>query len=350
MSQLLSFINPDEKSYLKRENRGLYAILDKLLQWWIISQEQYDINTREVDSWKPISPAYDTQTREEQLHILEKLWSIIGNEPITQEELPGWNTLLIKDLSVNPFGSHYDRVLYWMLQKLLEKKPLEKVIEISSGSLWISLAGIVSYLLGKEVQLICPESKFPIRYSLAQRLGAKVTLTDEDSWVWWAGLYYKGNLRKFIKERLTPLNHSHSHWDAIAPEVRKIWLDIWKKIDIALLIKWNGTTALGIWEWIQSVNPNAEIIGVRYGWGVWGEMTVPWNDHTSIQFPLLQEFEERFPGEIIVDLELARQLGREKEIGLSSAVVRQAVDDLILERGFENKKIAIMKYDSNKRY
>jgi len=347
----ISFISPETKDYLNKENKELQKILDKLLKEKIITDSQHTISSQELKKWSPLSPAYSAKTKQEQQEILTNLSSTIGDTQSTQQDLWNGNILIIKDESENLFWSHYDRVLLWILPKIIEKKVLSKVIEISSWSLGISLAWICSYLMGQTCYIITAENDFPIRYSLAQRLWANIILSDKSQGISGSGKLYSDNIRNFIRDGITPLNHSHSHWDEISSQIQKIWTEISQKIDYFMAIKWNGTAALGIAQWLTPSNSNVKVYWVRNTWKKWWALQLPGNDYTDINFPRLKQFEEKYEEwEITLNLTHITERSSKEELWMSSAAWRLAVEKFISENSIQNKVFLIINHDSPLRY
>lgn len=349
--QTIDFIGADKKTYIQRENVELMNMIKSLREIWFITDRQFELNYSEICDWLPLSSLWNNMNHAEQVEKLSAFGKIVWNTKTDISEWANGNKIITKYESENPFGSHYDRVNFSILEKLLKKKWIERVLELSSGSMGISIAWIVSYILWKETLLITPETQYPIRYSLAQRLGAKIHLTTSHMWITGASEVFWEHWKRLRKEWYIPLNHSDSHWDVIEPAMKETVSEVQERIDIALLIKWNGTSALWVGNWILEENPDATIYGVRYIPDSSGSsIQIPWSDKTSIDFPRLNEFEALEAWKITIQQGEVTHYAQEHELWLSSALSQLAAQKLLSEWDIQCKNILTFDYDSFRRY
>lgn len=145
---------------------------------------------------------------------------IIGHTPlhkVSKIDIPNGNTIFAKEEYLNPTGSHYDRVYYWLFRDLEEKgiiRPeVTPLIDNSSGNAAASLAWLSSWL-GYSCTVVIPEDLPQARIEDIKKYGPKIVFSAP-------GEYVQGTnkkLREILKEnrvktegnngRLYCMNHS----------------------------------------------------------------------------------------------------------------------------------------------
>lgn len=341
----LPFIEPDEKRYLAAENNELIKMIDTLLGRGILNSAQYNRAIQLALSGKKIQLS-DVSTLKEKFNLLIALRAIIGNTRQSIEDLDG-NELITKFESENPFGSHYDRVYLDLIKDHLLRKPENDILEISSGSAGISCAAIAN-LMRLKLKLVIPDSDYPIRQTLPQRLGATIIPTLKSQGVSGANKILRNVLKSNKKLNNKPWFLNHSHRDDTLPSIRGI-MDEVGSVDYFFSAMGNGTTLRGIGARLLEVNPNAKIIGVRYSNPIGScELQMPGGDEVELEFPHLKAFP---PKEVLyLDLDEIKALATSNQLGLTSAAVKLAAQRYIKQKNIRDSRILVIDYDSYERY
>lgn len=132
------------------------------------------------------------------LEKLNTLASLIGRTPTVKLERvvpPNVASIYVKLESMNPGGSHKDRIAYYMLREAVKKRLLAEdsyVIEVSSGNTALSLAWM-SARLGLKAAFVVEEEMSEAKVAMLKLLGAEVIKVKLDG--------FKGEDPRFAKAR-----------------------------------------------------------------------------------------------------------------------------------------------------
>ena len=167
---------------------------------------------------------------------------------------------------LNPAGSAKDRVGLEMIEDAERKgllKPGATIIEPTSGNTGIGLA-MAAVIKGYRAILTLPETMSEERRTLLRAYGAELVLTEGSKGM--AGAIAKAEeLRDSIEGAIilgqfdNPAN-ADAHRKTTGPE---IWEQTDGKVEIFVATVGTGGTITGTGEYLKSMNPNIQIIGVE---------------------------------------------------------------------------------------
>ncbi|MBR5583460.1 MAG: cysteine synthase A [Lachnospiraceae bacterium] len=197
---------------------------------------------------------------------------LVGNTPLLKisryckaVDAQGAN-VLAKLEYLNPAGSAKDRVGLEMIEDAERKgllKPGATIIEPTSGNTGIGLA-MAAAIKGYRAILTLPETMSEERRTLLRAYGAELVLTEGSKGM--AGAIAKAEeLRDSIEGAIilgqfdNPAN-ADAHRKTTGPE---IWEQTDGKVDIFVATVGTGGTITGTGEYLKSMNPNIQIIGVE---------------------------------------------------------------------------------------
>ena len=197
---------------------------------------------------------------------------LVGNTPLLKisryckaVDAQGAN-VLAKLEYLNPAGSAKDRVGLEMIEDAERKgllKPGATIIEPTSGNTGIGLA-MAAAIKGYRAILTLPETMSEERRTLLRAYGAELVLTEGSKGM--AGAIAKAEeLRDSIEGAMilgqfdNPAN-ADAHRKTTGPE---IWEQTDGKVDIFVATVGTGGTITGTGEYLKSMNPNIQIIGVE---------------------------------------------------------------------------------------
>lgn len=166
----------------------------------------------------------------------------------------------------NPTGSVKDRASFYMIDKALKNKVINKetvIIEPTSGNTGIGLAMVCAYF-GLKLYIFMPESSSIERVKMMKALGAKVMLTKKEFGM-------KGSIdeaiklskdipNSFIPSQFENDYNALSHYETTSREILDA-LD--NKIDVFIAGFGTGGTISGCAKRFKEVNNKIHIIGVE---------------------------------------------------------------------------------------
>ena len=197
---------------------------------------------------------------------------LVGNTPLLKisrycEAVEATDANVLAKLEyLNPAGSAKDRVGVEMIEDAERKgllKPGATIIEPTSGNTGIGLA-MAAAIKGYRANLSLPETKSEERRTLLRAYGAELVLTEGAKGM--AGAIAKAEeLRDSIEGAIilgqfdNPAN-ADAHRKTTGPE---IWEQTDGKVDIFVATVGTGGTITGTGEYLKSMNPNIQVIGVE---------------------------------------------------------------------------------------
>ena len=197
---------------------------------------------------------------------------LVGNTPLLKisrycEAVGAAESNVIAKLEyLNPAGSAKDRVGLEMIEDAERKgllKPGATIIEPTSGNTGIGLA-MAAAIKGYRAILTLPETMSEERRTLLRAYGAELVLTEGAKGM--AGAIAKAEeLRDSIEDAIilgqfdNPANAA-AHRKTTGPE---IWKQTGGKVDIFVATVGTGGTITGTGEYLKSMNPNIQVIGVE---------------------------------------------------------------------------------------
>lgn len=197
---------------------------------------------------------------------------LVGNTPLLKisrycEAVGAAESNVIAKLEyLNPAGSAKDRVGLEMIEDAERKgllKPGATIIEPTSGNTGIGLA-MAAAIKGYRAILTLPETMSEERRTLLRAYGAELVLTEGAKGM--AGAIAKAEeLRDSIESAIilgqfdNPANAA-AHRKTTGPE---IWKQTDGKVDIFVATVGTGGTITGTGEYLKSMNPNIQVIGVE---------------------------------------------------------------------------------------
>ena len=197
---------------------------------------------------------------------------LVGNTPLLKisrycEAVEATDANVLAKLEyLNPAGSAKDRVGVEMIEDAERKgllKPGATIIEPTSGNTGIGLA-MAAAIKGYRAILTLPETMSEERRTLLRAYGAELVLTEGAKGM--AGAIAKAEeLRDSIEGAIilgqfdNPAN-ADAHRKTTGPE---IWNQTDGKVDIFVATVGTGGTITGTGEYLKSMNPNIQVIGVE---------------------------------------------------------------------------------------
>ena len=197
---------------------------------------------------------------------------LVGNTPLLKisrycEAVEATDANVLAKLEyLNPAGSAKDRVGVEMIEDAERKgllKPGATIIEPTSGNTGIGLA-MAAAIKGYRAILTLPETMSEARRTLLRAYGAELVLTEGAKGM--AGAIAKAEeLRDSIEGAIilgqfdNPAN-ADAHRKTTGPE---IWEQTDGKVDIFVATVGTGGTITGTGEYLKSMNPNIQVIGVE---------------------------------------------------------------------------------------
>ena len=197
---------------------------------------------------------------------------LVGNTPLLKisrycEAVGAAESNVIAKLEyLNPAGSAKDRVGLEMIEDAERKgllKPGATIIEPTSGNTGIGLA-MAAAIKGYRAILTLPETMSEERRTLLRAYGAELVLTEGAKGM--AGAIAKAEeLRDSIDDAIilgqfdNPANAA-AHRKTTGPE---IWKQTDGKVDFFVATVGTGGTITGTGEYLKSMNPNIQVIGVE---------------------------------------------------------------------------------------
>ncbi len=344
----LGFVPPHKKPYLHAENRELMKIIEKLHVARLLNHQQMENISVHIESGDILSLTEYTHP-DQRPDTLSKLDTVIGKTRTEVINLSNSNSLKITYESENPFGSHYDRVYLRLFKDFLNSEKADKdIIEISSGNAGVS-STVIALLFGKKISIVIPRTAYRIRETLLQRLGATVYVSPQSKGLLGSNQVLKQLLEKNSSEGTPSWFLNHSHVDASLEAVAPI-AEGNKDVDYFFSAMGNGTSLRGIGERFRGLNPKIKIIGVRFPQKLqaFQKMLMPGGDQVAMSFPHLEAFTP--DGIEWVDLDLVHQRSQNEGLGLTSAMVKIAVDQFIKREDITDKKFFVIDYDHVNRY
>ena len=197
---------------------------------------------------------------------------LVGNTPLLKisrycEAVEATKANVMAKLEyLNPAGSAKDRVGLEMIEDAERKgllKPGATIIEPTSGNTGIGLA-MAAAIKGYRAILTLPETMSEERRTLLRAYGAELVLTEGAKGM--AGAIAKAEeLRDSIDDAIilgqfdNPANAA-AHRKTTGPE---IWKQTDGEVDIFVATVGTGGTITGTGEYLKSMNPNIQVIGVE---------------------------------------------------------------------------------------
>ena len=194
--------------------------------------------------------------------------SCVGNTPLVRlQRLSAGrdNTILVKLEGNNPAGSVKDRPALSMIRYAEargEIKPGDTLIEATSGNTGIALA-MVAAIKGYRMILIMPDHMTEERKAAMAAYGAELVMVSRDAGMEGArdlALAMRAEGRGIVLDQFNNPDNPRAHRETTGPE-------IWRQTGGTLthFVSAMGTTGtiMGVSEYLKSVNPAIEVIGLQ---------------------------------------------------------------------------------------
>ncbi|MBE7062303.1 MAG: cysteine synthase A [Ruminococcaceae bacterium] len=292
---------------------------------------------------------------------------LIGNTPLLalthlEKKYSLTANLIAKLEYLNPAGSVKDRVAKAMLDEAEAAgilTPDSVIIEPTSGNTGIGLAAVAA-ARGYSIIIVMPETMSVERRQLMEAFGARLVLTEGAKGM--TGAIEKAEAlakeipHSFIPSQFTNPANARAHLETTGPE---IWEDTDGKVDIFVAGVGTGGTITGVGEYLKSMNPCIQIVGVEPAsspvlsggtagahqiQGI-GAGFVPAVLNTSI-------YDEMIPVSDADAFEVARCIGRSEGVlvGISSGAAAWAAIQLAKRPENKEKNIIVLFPDTGDRY
>ncbi len=192
----------------------------------------------------------------------------VGNTPLVRlQRLPGdtGNTLLVKLEGNNPAGSVKDRPALSMIRRAEARGdicPGDTLIEATSGNTGIALA-MAAAIKGYRMVLVMPEHMSSERRALMAAYGAELVLTPKEGSMEAAidkarELEAAGEGK--ILDQFSNQDNPQAHVEGTGPE---IWRDTEGRVTHFVSAMGTTGTIMGTSEYLKSMNPDIQIVGVQ---------------------------------------------------------------------------------------
>ncbi len=194
--------------------------------------------------------------------------SCVGNTPLVRlQRLNAGrnNTILVKLEGNNPAGSVKDRPALGMIrcaEARGEIKPGDTLIEATSGNTGIALA-MVAAIKGYRMILIMPDHMTEERKAAMAAYGAELVMVSREAGMEGArdlALAMRAEGRGIVLDQFNNPDNPRAHRETTGPE-------IWRQTGGALthFVSAMGTTGtiMGVSEYLKSVNPAIEVVGLQ---------------------------------------------------------------------------------------
>ncbi len=194
--------------------------------------------------------------------------SCVGNTPLVRlQRLRAGrdNTILVKLEGNNPAGSVKDRPALSMIrcaEARGEIKPGDTLIEATSGNTGIALA-MVAAIKGYRMILIMPDHMTEERKAAMAAYGAELVMVSREAGMEGArdlALAMRAEGRGIVLDQFNNPDNPRAHRETTGPE-------IWRQTGGTLthFVSAMGTTGtiMGVSEYLKSVNPAIEVVGLQ---------------------------------------------------------------------------------------
>ena len=194
--------------------------------------------------------------------------SCVGNTPLVRlQRLSAGrnNTILVKLEGNNPAGSVKDRPALSMIRYAEargEIKPGDTLIEATSGNTGIALA-MVAAIKGYRMILIMPDHMTEERKAAMAAYGAELVMVSREAGMEGArdlALAMRAEGRGIVLDQFNNPDNPRAHRETTGPE-------IWRQTGGTLthFVSAMGTTGtiMGVSEYLKSVNPAIEVVGLQ---------------------------------------------------------------------------------------
>ena len=196
----------------------------------------------------------------------------IGKTPLARlVRVPGLdneqrgNVVLGKLEGNNPAGSVKDRPAISMIKRAEERgdiRPGDTLIEATSGNTGIALA-MAAAMRGYRMLLIMPEDLSVERAQTMKAFGAELILTPRSG-----GMEYARDLAEQLQrdgkgrvlDQFANADNPRIHYETTGPE---IWDDTHGRITHFVSAMGTTGTIMGVSEYLKSVNPAIEVVGLQ---------------------------------------------------------------------------------------
>ncbi len=194
----------------------------------------------------------------------------VGNTPLVELEIPDFKNIRVcaKLEMCNPTGSVKDRAAFYILNKLIEEKIINKdttIIESSSGNFGVALAAYTN-LYGFKFTCVVDPHISPVNKMLIEEFGgSQIKVTNPDD----SGGYLLNRIKK-VKELLRSIPNSYwinqyessynaeAYYESLGNEIVKEM----DSIDYAFVGVSSGGTITGVSRRIKEKFPKAKIFAV----------------------------------------------------------------------------------------